>query len=46
MRPLWDDLREAREDGVSALQLSITPTLLRGLDLNRRKAAKPAPAKA
>lgn len=46
MRPLWDDLREAREDGLSPLQLPVTPTLMRGLDLNKRKPAKPAPAKA
>ncbi len=46
MRPLWDDLREAREDGVSALQLAVTPTLMRGMDLRLRKKVKAAPAKA
>jgi hypothetical protein len=46
MRPLWDDLAEAREDGVTALQLGVTPALLRGLDLNARKAKKPAPGEA
>ena len=42
MRPVWDDLAEAREDGHTALQLTVSPALLRGLDLNKRK-KKPAP---
>lgn len=37
MRPLWDDLAEAREDGRSSLQLTVSPALLRGLDVNSRK---------
>ena len=37
MRPLWDDLAEAREDGLTSLQLTVTPSLLRGLDLRARK---------
>ncbi|HQY63245.1 MAG TPA: hypothetical protein PK141_17715 [Polyangiaceae bacterium] len=37
MRPLWDDLAEAREDGRSSLQLTVSPALLRGLDVNARK---------
>jgi hypothetical protein len=37
MRPLWDDLAEAREDGVSSLQLTVSPALLRGLDIGSRK---------
>jgi hypothetical protein len=40
MRPLWDDLAEAREDGLTSLQLTVTPTLLRGLDLRARKRTK------
>ncbi len=41
MRPMWDDLAEAREDGLTSLQLTVTPALLRGLDLVQRK-KKPA----
>ncbi|MFO0552021.1 MAG: hypothetical protein U0271_26785 [Polyangiaceae bacterium] len=37
MRPLWDDLAEAREDGETQLQLPITPALQRGLDIGSRK---------
>lgn len=45
MRPLWDDFAEAREDGRSSLQLTVSPALLRGLDVNVRKAkAAPKPA--
>jgi hypothetical protein len=40
MRVLWDDLAEARKAGASSLQLSVTPTLLRGLNLSARKRAK------
>ena len=40
MRPLWDDLAEAREDGITSLQLTVTPTILRGLDLGTRKPKK------
>ncbi|MDB4930685.1 MAG: hypothetical protein JWM10_3169 [Myxococcaceae bacterium] len=42
MRPLWDDLAEAREDGATALLLTVSPTLLRGLDIRSdRKPAAP-----
>ncbi len=40
MRVLWDDLAEARNAGASSLQLSVTPTLLRGLNLNARNKPK------
>jgi hypothetical protein len=43
MRPLWDDLAEAREDGLSSLQVSISPALLRGLDIGSRKKKTKAP---
>lgn len=44
MRPLWDGLAEAREDGVSGLLLTVSPTLLRGLNIKpeRKPAAKTA----
>lgn len=42
MRPLWDELAEAREDGATSLQLSVSPTLLRGLELYQRR-TKPTP---
>lgn len=42
MRAVWDDFAEAREDGTSALQLTVTPALLRGLDMYVRKAGDPA----
>ncbi|MCC7541037.1 MAG: hypothetical protein IT379_32765 [Deltaproteobacteria bacterium] len=46
MRSLWDDLADARDDGTTSLQLPVSPTLLRGLEIhNRRKtAASPTPA--
>jgi hypothetical protein len=37
MRPLWDDLAEAREDGQTALLLTVSPAILRGLGLRRKK---------
>ncbi len=40
MRPLWDDLSEAREDGLTSLQLTVSPAILRGLDMRARKAKK------
>jgi len=33
MRPLWDDLAEGRADGVTALMLALSPTLLRVLNI-------------
>lgn len=42
MRPLWDDFAEAREDGRSALLLTVTPALLRGMGLNPRRSAPSA----
>ena len=42
MRVLWDDLADARKAGKTGLQLTVTPTLLRGLNLSARKRAKPA----
>ncbi len=43
MRPLWDDLAEAREDGLSNLQVTVSPALLRGLDIGSRKKKSKAP---
>ena len=37
MRPIWDELAEAREDGTTSLQLTVSPAILRGLDLAKRK---------
>jgi hypothetical protein len=44
MRPLWDGLAEAREDGVTSLLLTVSPTLLRGLNIKPDR--KPAATKA
>ncbi|MFO0553299.1 MAG: hypothetical protein U0271_33255 [Polyangiaceae bacterium] len=45
MRPLWDDLADARQDGETVLQLPVTPALMRGLDMAARKRSKtPKPA--
>jgi hypothetical protein len=33
MRPLWDNLAEGRADGVTALMLALSPTLLRALNI-------------
>lgn len=43
MRVLWDDLAEARAEGRSGLQFTVTPTLLRALNLNARHKKKAAP---
>lgn len=41
MRSLWDDLAEAREDGTTSLLLTVSPALLRGMDVaSRRKKEK------
>jgi hypothetical protein len=43
MRTLWDDAAEAREDGASSLLFTVSPAILRGLNLTaRNKSAKPA----
>jgi len=49
MRPVWNDLREAREDGTTSLAPPTSPSLARGLGLrrtkkNKTKAEEPAPA--
>jgi hypothetical protein len=46
MRTIWDDLAAARQKNKTSLLLTVTPTLLRGLNINRtpsRKAAKQPP---
>lgn len=43
MRPLWHDLREAREDGTTNLVLTVSPSLLRGLGIRRTKEKPDAP---
>lgn len=40
MRPLWDDLAEAREDGTTSLQLTVSPALLRGLNIKTDRKKK------
>ena len=37
MRPLWGDVRDAREDGHTALVLTTSPAILRGLLLRKGK---------
>jgi hypothetical protein len=43
MRTLWDDAADAREDGTSSLLYTVSPAILRGLNLTaRNKSAEPA----
>ncbi|MBK6532089.1 MAG: hypothetical protein IPF99_21555 [Deltaproteobacteria bacterium] len=45
MRSLWTDLAEAREDGVTDLVLTVSPTILRALNIKPKRkqdATKPA----
>lgn len=39
MRILWDDVAEAREDGLTTLQFVVSPAILRGLNLRHRRQA-------
>lgn len=41
MRVVWNDFARARKHGRSKLILTVTPTLLRGLDIAARKKSKP-----
>ncbi len=43
MRTLWDDAADAREDGKSALQFTVNPAILRGLNLEGRNRRSPPP---
>jgi hypothetical protein len=43
MRTLWSDAAEAREDGASSLQFTVSPAILRGLNLEQRNKRKATP---
>lgn len=43
MRVLWNDAAEAREDGTSSLQFTVSPAILRGLNLEQRNKRKTPP---